>query len=294
MLQQAMRQRIVRLSPEQLASLAFEPVPSLPLEHAPATPAAHEPLPKPLEALSPPSTPPVVPPAVSGRPAGSSVYPLRLEDVGCMIRAELRPRSGAAASAAVVSNAVGPVEPGPPRSRLIWVEGAPVVGGLLLGRYLYFGGVEGPSEVSWLRVAPDGSSSTVKGPLPLDAAAGMPPKLASEPTEEGDGHPCAFRLRAEDEGCVFKFRVHPIRADGDEGHTEAARARAKIGAAPADGELQAAEAEAAAAAPTILAARAWDAHKAVGGVAKPWPGGASLGGEDWVAVALERAAAIGV
>jgi hypothetical protein len=214
-----------------------------------------------------------------------------------MVRAELHPVDDGTGGEVVVSNAVGPIEGGPPRARTIWVEGAPCVGGLLLGRWMYFGGHQGKTEVSWVRVGSDGASVVVKGPGRVDRGVGDPPALGSTADAAGDGHPCAYRLGPDDEGCVIKFRVHPFRADGDEGHAEAARLPAKIGAAPADdAALAAVEKEAASRAPTVVSARAWtdDSRTPPPGEGSPttWPGGVALGGSDWIKAALAAAAAL--
>jgi len=277
-LQQALRQRIVRLSAAELASLRFAVVPDRCLEHTPSTPAAHEAAQQPVEALAPP---PAAPSARrAGPPAGAPFLPLELADVGCMVRAELRPLSGD--GPVIVSNAVGPVEPAPPRARLIWIEGAAAVGCRLLGRWLYFGGSQGASEVSWVRVTPDGSSEVVKGPAKVRHGA-MPPALAAPANAAADAHPCCYRLSGDDEGCVIKCRVLPVRADGDEGHAEAARLRSKIG--PAPGDVAAAEAEAREAAATVLAAAAWRRHDSSPPEGEagphPWPGGVHLGNLRW-------------
>ncbi|KAA0160573.1 hypothetical protein FNF31_03708 [Cafeteria roenbergensis] len=292
-LAQALSQRIVRLTPAQLEALEFTPTLPSPLHHMPVTPAAHEAAPSPLASLSPPKRGPAA--SAPGPPRGAPLFPLSLDDVGRMVRAELHPIVAGSAPV-IVSNAVGPVEAAPPRARVIWVEGAPVVGGLLLGRWLYFGGVQGGSRVSWIRVAADGSSSVVKGPLEVKPSQ-MPPALGFPPSA-ADAHPCAYRLGAVDNECVIKFRVQPVRADGDKGHAEAARLRAKVtspaqdGAAPPDADMVAdASREAIEAAPTVQAARAWGP----GGLPAaaedeappaPWPGGVHLGAADWVATSL--------
>jgi hypothetical protein len=273
-LAQARMQRIIRLSPEQLASLTFTPTKSRPLWHLPPTPQAHESAPTPEQYLSPPPTGPAA--HQRGPPEGATVFPFLPEDVGCMVRAELHPVDG---GKAIVSNAVGPIEPSPPRARMIWVEGPSCVGGLLLGRWFYVGGTEGASEVSWVRVAPDGSSSEVKGPSVINATV-MPPPLGAS---KGDDHPCAYRVQPSDVDCVFKFRVKPVRADGDEGHAEAARLASKI-LPECSEEIVRASLEKA---PTVLAARAWKAlvpPATEDACPVPVRGGVNLGSIDWVAV----------
>ena len=110
--------------------------------------------------------------------------------------------------------------------------GAPLAlyaeGALLTGRAFYFGGYEGNSVVSWVAITDDGATVELKpptpcAPLPDDDGSGPPPD---------DDHPRALRLREEQRGCLIKFKIQPVRSDGDEGHTEASRPTAELGAAP--------------------------------------------------------------
>ncbi len=45
-----------------------------------------------------------------------------------------------------------------------------------------------------------------------------------------DDHPRALRLTAAQAGCIIKFRIKPVRSDGDEGHTEGSRPTGEVGA----------------------------------------------------------------
>ena len=205
--------------------------------------------------------------------AGATEYPLFPDDVGRMIAFDLVPIAGpeppsppvvgeawplwaqggslAGKPGADSSNAlpggricslpVGPVLPGPPKAREIWIEGDQRVGGVLWGRFWYFGGRMGPCKVWWVRIDAEGESSDITPPTALpehywprktfaDAA-----ELAPPATEGGvaRGDPCILRLGPKDEGCVFKFKVLPVRSDGDEGHAESSRPCAEIAAASA-------------------------------------------------------------
>ncbi len=196
-------------------------------------------------------------------PGGASEYPLFPEDVGRMIAFDLVTLSGPEPPAPpvvgepwplwaqggtlagkpgadssnslpggrVCSLPVGPVLPGPPKAREIWIEGDQRVGEVLWGRFWYFGGRMGPCKVWWVRIDAEGESSDVTPPTALpehywprhtfaDAAQMAPP--ATEPGV-AKRDPCILRLSAKDEGCVFKFKVLPVRSDGDEGHAESSR-----------------------------------------------------------------------
>jgi hypothetical protein len=129
-----------------------------------------------------------------------------------------------------VSLPAGPVDPAPPKAREIWIAGAQHAHALLTGRAFYFGGYEGASVVSWVAITDDGATVELKpptpcAPLPDDDGGGdaQPP---------ADDHPRALRLREEQRGCLIKFKIQPVRSDGDEGHTEASRPTAEIAAAP--------------------------------------------------------------
>ena len=205
--------------------------------------------------------------------AGVFEYPLFPEDVGRMIAFDLVPLAGpepplppvvgevwplwaqggslAGKAGADSSNAleggricslpVGPVLPGPPKAREIWIEGDQRVGQVLWGRFWYFGGRMGPCKVWWVRIDAEGESTDLIPPTALpehywprnsfaDAAQMAPP--ASEPGV-AKGDPCILRLGPKDQDCVFKFKVLPVRSDGDEGHAESSRPCADITAAGA-------------------------------------------------------------
>jgi hypothetical protein len=129
----------------------------------------------------------------------------------------------AVAAAAIASLAVGPVEAAPPKAREIWIEGVPAVGCLLVGNVYYYGGYEGWSEVSWVAINEEGDTVEVKAPTPCDPDAPLPDLDAPAGAAGADDHPRALRLTEALRGCMLKFKVKPVRSDGDEGHTESSR-----------------------------------------------------------------------
>jgi hypothetical protein len=48
-----------------------------------------------------------------------------------------------------------------------------------------------------------------------------------------DAHPRALRLTRAHEGCLIKFKLCPVRADGDAGHAESSRPTPEVAAAAA-------------------------------------------------------------
>ena len=222
-----------------LAGLAFVRVAARPVADLPPAPPDYEPAPslaaiKRSLALTGASAP---------EPAGGArAYPLFAADEGAMLVAALVP-AGAAAPAAVfpyaagaraagvlaLSLPVGPIEPAPPRAREIWIEGDARVGALLLGNVYYYGGSEGHSVVSWVAVGDDGETRDVKAPVRSAPPAAAPlPDAGAPPGAPGDAHPRALRVTRELEGCLIKFRVQPVRADGDEGYLESSRPSAEV------------------------------------------------------------------
>jgi PH domain len=121
-----------------------------------------------------------------------------------------------------VSLPAGPIDAAPPKAREIWVEGTQAVGSLLIGKCFYFGGYEGQSKVSWTAITDDGDTVEIKPPTP---ALALPD---GEQTAVDDSHPRVLRLTEKEKGCLIKFKVQPIRSDGDEGHGEASRPTSEI------------------------------------------------------------------
>ena len=155
----------------------------------------------------------------------------------------------------------GPVEAAPPKAREIWIEGAPVVGCLLVGNVYYYGGYAGMAEVAWVAINDDGETIDLKGPARVDICAPLPeldtelgalvvvwgwgvamPSCISHlalPYEANagsavDDDPRVLRLTTAHAGCLIKYKVKPIRSDGDDGHAESSRPTAEVVVADAD------------------------------------------------------------
>jgi hypothetical protein len=172
-------------------------------------------------------------------PGGFHTYPLFVEDVGCMLLAvfagpgapppppSLRPAGPP--PGLLVALPVGPVEPAPPRARELWIEGAPAVGALLVGHAYYYGGVEGMSVASWVAIGDDGEAREVKPPAPAAPPHAAPlPTGAEPPGGDADTHPRALRLTPDLRGCLIKFRLQPVRCDGNAGHVESSRPTVEV------------------------------------------------------------------
>lgn len=71
---------------------------------------------------------------------------------------------------------------------------------------------------------PDGETEDVSAPQVTR------PAELSEELPEGD--PRVLHLTDADVGCLFKLKVHPVRADGDQGHVVASRPTRPVQAAP--------------------------------------------------------------
>jgi len=186
--------------------------------------------------------------------AGFSSYPLFKEDVGRMLLCALVPRgaapppclrprrrgrrvtfvdaegTGESADCAglVVTLPVGPIEAAPPKAREIWVEGECRVGCTLRGHAYYFGGFEGASRVSWVAIGESGDVVELRPPT----HSPLPHSDAGEPAAgAGADDPRSLLLTPALVGSMLKYRVQPIRSDGNEGHTESSRPTAEVRAA---------------------------------------------------------------
>jgi len=172
-------------------------------------------------------------------PAGFAIYPLFKEDTGCMILCALIPRNISPPSiirprlrgrvqvlvdetenvieteGIIVTRPVGPIEAAPPKAREIWIEGDCKVGSKLRGEMYYFGGFEGESIVSWIAIKSDGETEEVRAPTLIsnDIIKGGIDVL--DPRE--------LHLTESLKGCLLKFRVVPVRSDGNFGHQETSR-----------------------------------------------------------------------
>ena len=138
----------------------------------------------------------------------------------------------------LLSRCVGPIEAAPPRARDIWIEGSPSVGTLLSGHYFYWGGREGDTEVAWVAINDDGAVTELKPPASIPqstlstykamAYTDIPGAAAATAVALDDAHPAVLRITAAHVGSLIKFKVRPVRADGDGGHEESSRPTAEI------------------------------------------------------------------
>lgn len=128
----------------------------------------------------------------------------------------------------VCSLPVGPVEAGPPKAREIWLEGDQRVDGVLVGHWYYFGGVEGNTKVWWIKITPSGEALNVTEPVCIPKGYRSPRRYSKAVKALQEGYPNVLRLTEKEEGCLIKFKVHPVREDGDEGHTESSRPTVEI------------------------------------------------------------------
>ena len=245
-------------------------LPPAPPDHAPAVPIVD--LKVKLASMAAPW-----PPSSPFEPSSPLSYPLFAEDTGCVIAAAwvaagappppvlLPPATAAAAtddsgryvlspSVKLLSRCVGPIEAAPPRAREIWIEGDAVVGGTLTGHYFYFGGLEGPTEVSWVAIDDAGDVVELRPPQALPTPSLAAYKAMAYTSSSGGGggaavydasaggtgsggggldgaHPAVLRLTGGHLGSLVKFKVRPVRIDGDEGHAESSRPTGEVTAA---------------------------------------------------------------
>lgn len=214
------------------ATITFDKVDVRPVSDLAPAPPDHAPAPS-INEIRARLAPRLIPAEVPTN--GFNVYPLFREDIGCMILCCLVPRNqeipltlpanfSTSSSSILFSPPVGPIEAAPPKAREIWIEGTPQVGSLLVGNVYYFGGYEGASIVSWTIINDDGTLSEAKSPAPsLLSDQPLPEIQNTLSNTQVDQHPRVLRVTKEHKGCAFKFRVQPIRTDGNEGHLESSR-----------------------------------------------------------------------
>jgi hypothetical protein len=236
------------LGAPDLSSLSFFPVDPRPVTDLAPAPPDYAPSPTVAEirARLAPRLAPAAAPA-----AGFSSYPLFKEDVGRMLLCALVPRgavpppclrprrrgrrvvfvdaAGTSESAdcagLIVTQPIGPVEAAPPKAREIWVEGECRVGCTLRGHAYYFGGFEGASRVSWVAIGESGDVAELRPPT----LSPRPHSDAGEPAAgAGADDPRSLLLTPALVGSMLKYRVQPVRSDGNEGHTESSRPTAEV------------------------------------------------------------------
>ena len=198
------------------------------------------------------------------RCADQQAYRLGCKDVGCQIlfqcpMNQLNPEVDVEESSrrfgtqfdivekVVVFRAVGPVEAAAPQVGGMRIEGEHAVGETLKAIYEYRGGREGPTEVWWLRVNPDGSRENATEPTVVSqrlvrqrrqaVVRGLKRSLTasslfsessvdtSRTSENSRGSedaaqardPLTYVLTLDDLGCRMKCKVRPVRRDGTVG-----------------------------------------------------------------------------
>ena len=144
-------------------------------------------------------------------------FPLTLTDVGRIITAIITiPNLGTFRIQHQLINKISnnnhTIEPAPPRIREIWIEGEAKVGSTLQARTVYYGGLPGPCEYSWIRVDNDGNRTETE-PKISDPFAPYP--LPHTPAALLD--PRCYLITEKDIGCCFKIQCDPVRTDGIRG-----------------------------------------------------------------------------
>ena len=107
----------------------------------------------------------------------------------------------------VESNVVGPCDIQTPFCQDVIITSTPAIGNVLKAKIVYWGGIEGSSEYSWIRI--------VKGKREKFNVKPSNPKIPLEEITDDmvDDIRC-YRLTAEDVGSKIKVQVCPIREDG--------------------------------------------------------------------------------
>jgi hypothetical protein len=161
-----------------------------------------------------------------------ALHYVTLHDIGHTLIAEVTIGSagggggGDAAPAVYRSPVAGPVEAAPPRIREIWVENGPsaAIGAVLRARVVYFGGVPGLCDFSWIRVDDDGNRTETA------AVAWDPLAAVADPAEGAatGADPRALRLLPSDAGCMYKVTCEPVRWDGARGAPSTSKPTAEV------------------------------------------------------------------
>lgn len=151
----------------------------------------------------------------------------------------------------VITGPTPVVEAGPPRMREVWLQGSTVAGGMLQAGSWYWGGVQGASRYTWIRITADGERIETATrqcddpttPLPVRHCIALPClalpcvvcgshnahlshcavfgvlQQAVDDAAAVDADARCYRVPASDVGCVIKVAVEPVRDDGTTVHT---------------------------------------------------------------------------
>ena len=100
---------------------------------------------------------------------------------------------------------VGPIEPANCRIDDLIItplNSVTQVGEIVQARYTYYGGHEGVSTFSWIRITPQGSRDVITNMLPRN------------PNDKDGQGPASYVLTEQDMGCRLKVHVRVVRNDG--------------------------------------------------------------------------------
>jgi hypothetical protein len=100
---------------------------------------------------------------------------------------------------------VGPIEPANCRIDDLIItplNSVTQVGEIVQARYTYYGGYEGVSTFSWIRITPQGSRDVITNMLPRN------------PNDKDGQGPASYVLTEQDMGCRLKVHVRVVRNDG--------------------------------------------------------------------------------
>ncbi len=137
------------------------------------------------------------------------IYQIKLRDYECYLKIKLNDSN-------LESNIVGPCDIQTPFCQDVLITGNPVVGNVLKAQAIYWGGVEGASEYSWIRL--------VKGKREKFSTKPIDPKIPfNELTDDINDIRC-YRITEKDIGAKLKVQISPIRSDGLRGESKTSRA----------------------------------------------------------------------
>ncbi|CAM0905321.1 unnamed protein product [Alopecurus aequalis] len=123
----------------------------------------------------------------------SSSYSLKCDDIGFYVSVSCEPvRSDGVHGSLVSTEAIGPINPGPPTCRALELAGSMLEGGRLTYHAEYTGGVKGNCILEWFRLHDDGSKGTLIADECLD-------------------------LTLADVDCRIEVIFTPVREDGIQG-----------------------------------------------------------------------------
>jgi hypothetical protein len=114
------------------------------------------------------------------------------------------------------SNVVGPCDIQTPFCQDVLITGNPTVGNVLKAKAIYWGGIEGPSEYSWIRL--------VKGKREKFATKAINPSIPFDDLTDDMTDIRCYKLTDADIGTKIKVQISPIRSDGLRGESKTSKA----------------------------------------------------------------------